>query len=95
MKAIILAANDNTGLRPLNLRKPSALVIIKPKGKKHHRKEQYGAYLVVITNYNKDELYASTRELVYGEATRARAFTHLKTNWPTFSAKPSRAYPII
>ena len=32
-----------------------------------------GAYLVVITNYNKDDLYASTRELVYGEATRARA----------------------
>ena len=28
MKAIILAANDNTGLRPLNLRKPSALVKI-------------------------------------------------------------------
>ena len=50
-----------------------ASVIIKPKGKKHHRKEQYGAYLVVITNYNKDDLYASTRELVYGEGTRARA----------------------
>jgi HAD superfamily hydrolase (TIGR01450 family) len=28
MKAIILAANDNIGLRPLNLRKPSALVKI-------------------------------------------------------------------
>jgi HAD superfamily hydrolase (TIGR01450 family) len=28
MKAIILAANDNTGLRPLNLRKPSALIKI-------------------------------------------------------------------
>jgi len=40
-----------------------ASVIIKPKGKKHYRKEQYGAYLVVITNYNKDALYASTREL--------------------------------
>jgi hypothetical protein len=50
-----------------------ASVIIKPKGKKHHRKEQYGAYLVVITNYNKDDLYASTREMVYGEATRAKA----------------------
>ncbi len=50
-----------------------ASVIIKPKGKKHHRKEQYGAYLVVITNYHKDDLYASTRKLVYGEATRARA----------------------
>jgi hypothetical protein len=50
-----------------------ASVIIKPKGKKHHRKEQYGAYVVVITNYNKDGLYASARELVYGEATRAQA----------------------
>jgi hypothetical protein len=50
-----------------------ASVIIKPKGKKHYRKEQYGAYLVVVTNYNKDDLYASTRELVYGESTRARA----------------------
>ena len=28
MKAIILAANDNTQLRPLNLRKPSALIKI-------------------------------------------------------------------
>jgi len=28
MKAIILAANDNTRLRPLNLRKPSALIKI-------------------------------------------------------------------
>jgi hypothetical protein len=50
-----------------------ASVIIKPKSKKHYRKEQYGAYLVPITNYNKDDLYASTREIVYGEPTRARA----------------------
>lgn len=50
-----------------------ASVIIKPKGKKQHRKEQYGAYLVVITNYNKDDLYASTSELVYGGHTVARA----------------------
>ena len=28
MKAIILAANDNTRLRPLNLRKPGALIKI-------------------------------------------------------------------
>ena len=28
MEAIILAANDNTGLRPLNLRKPSAMIKI-------------------------------------------------------------------
>ncbi len=50
-----------------------ASVIIKPRGKKHYRKEQYGAYLVVVTNYNKDDLYASTCELVYGESIRARA----------------------
>jgi hypothetical protein len=50
-----------------------ASVIIKPKGKKHHRKEQYEAYLVFIMNYNKDDLYASTRELVCGQSPRAKA----------------------
>jgi hypothetical protein len=36
-----------------------ASVIIKPKGEKRYRKDQYGAYLVVITNYNKDDLYTN------------------------------------
>ena len=42
MKAIILAANDNTGLRPLNLRKPSALVKINGIPLLEHQIRGYG-----------------------------------------------------
>jgi hypothetical protein len=50
-----------------------ASVILKPEGKTHHQMQRYGPYLVVVTNYNKDDLYGSMCELVYGEATPARA----------------------
>jgi hypothetical protein len=50
-----------------------ASVIIKPKGEKHYRKDQYGAYLVAIANYNKDDLYANAYKLVFGESGHAKA----------------------
>ncbi|MGZ4934371.1 MAG: DNA double-strand break repair nuclease NurA, partial [Halobacteriota archaeon] len=50
-----------------------ASVITKPEGSTHHHMDRYGAYLAVITNYTKDDLYAGVRELVYGKPTPARA----------------------
>ncbi|MGZ4944464.1 MAG: DNA double-strand break repair nuclease NurA, partial [Halobacteriota archaeon] len=50
-----------------------ASVITKPEGSTHHHMDRYGAYLAVITNYTKDELYTGVRELVYGKPTSARA----------------------
>jgi len=45
-----------------------ASVIIKPEGTTNHQMQRYGPYLVVVTNYNKDDLYATICRLVYGEA---------------------------
>jgi hypothetical protein len=56
-----------------------ASVILKPEGKTQHSMERYGPYLVVVTNYDKYELYANTCELVYGEPTHARAPDSRKT----------------
>jgi len=56
-----------------------ASVILKPEGKTQHAMERYGPYLVVVTNYDKDELYADMCELVYGEPTHARAPDTRKT----------------
>jgi hypothetical protein len=56
-----------------------ASVIIKPKDKTMHAMERYGPYLAVITNYDKDELYADACELVYGEPTYAKAPDTRKT----------------
>jgi hypothetical protein len=50
-----------------------ASVIVKPEGKTHHQMQRYGPYLVVVTNYSKDDLYRSMCGLVYGQATPARA----------------------
>ncbi|MGZ4911275.1 MAG: hypothetical protein ACXV5G_11250 [Halobacteriota archaeon] len=50
-----------------------ASVITKPEGATYHHMDRYGAYLVAVTNYNKDELYAGMCELVYGEPMPARA----------------------
>jgi hypothetical protein len=56
-----------------------ASVILKPEGKTQHAMERYGPYLVVVTNYDKDDLYANMCELVYGEPTHARAPDTRKT----------------
>ena len=56
-----------------------ASVIQKPEGKTQHAMERYGPYLVVVTNYDKDDLYANMCELVYGEPTHARAPDTRKT----------------
>jgi hypothetical protein len=56
-----------------------ASVILKPEGKTQHAMERYGPYLVVVTNYEKDALYANMCELVYGEPTHARAPDTRKT----------------
>ncbi|MEI7827323.1 MAG: DNA double-strand break repair nuclease NurA [Euryarchaeota archaeon] len=50
-----------------------ASVILKPEGKTQHALERYGPYLVVVTNYDKDELYANACERVYGEPTPSKA----------------------
>jgi hypothetical protein len=50
-----------------------ASVILKPNGTTHHQMQRYGPYLVAVTNYNKDTLYASMCKLVYGKALPARA----------------------
>jgi hypothetical protein len=50
-----------------------ASVIIKPKGTKRYRRDQYGAYLVAVTNYNKDDLYTNACELVYGVSSHSKA----------------------
>ncbi|MGP8134419.1 MAG: DNA double-strand break repair nuclease NurA [Halobacteriota archaeon] len=56
-----------------------ASVIIKPEGKTLHAMERYGPYLAVVTNYDKDELYANACELVYGERTHSKAPDARKT----------------
>jgi hypothetical protein len=56
-----------------------ASVIVKPKGSKRYRRDQYGAYLVPVTNQNKDDLIASTSELVYGQPTRVTTSDLSKT----------------
>ena len=56
-----------------------ASVILKPEGKTHHAMERYGPYLAVVTNYDKDEMYANACELVYGEQSHAKAPDTRKT----------------
>lgn len=56
-----------------------ASVILKPEGTTSHQMQRYGPYLVVVTNYNKDELYATMCKLVYSEAPRGRAPENRKT----------------
>ncbi len=56
-----------------------ASVIIKPEGKTLHAMERYGPYLAVVTNYDKDELYANACDLVYGERTHSKAPDARKT----------------
>ena len=57
MEAIILAANDNTGLRPLNLRKPSAMIKINGISVLEHQIRGYGrvgvetASISVVSGY--------------------------------------------
>jgi len=56
-----------------------ASIILKPEGATSHKMQRYGPYLVVVTNYNKDELYATMCRLVYGEAPAGAAPENRKT----------------
>ncbi len=62
MEAIILAANDNTGLRPLNLRKPSAMIKINGISLLEHQIRGYGrvgvetASISVVSGYQHGQI---------------------------------------
>jgi hypothetical protein len=56
-----------------------ASIIIKPAGKTGYSLEQYGPYLVPITNQNKDLLYRTMHKAVYGKETQIHAPDCLKT----------------
>jgi hypothetical protein len=56
-----------------------ASVILKPEGTTNHEMQRYGPYLVVVTNYNKDDLYAAMCRLAYGAAPTGSAPENRKT----------------